>query len=118
MIIWEKDGEEELGRKLRRRKRDEEETHITVILTTRRQHEREGIFIGLFIEFKLNLPGPSFLSRHPRVFLSAEQPTDMYSTIAFRINDNATQVGWRPATPNDLMCTVEALSQQRAKAPF
>lgn len=118
MIIWEKDGEEELGRKLRRRKRDEEETHITVILTTRRQHEGEGIFIGLFIEFKLNLPGPSFLSRHPRVFLSAERPTDMYSTIAFRINDNATQVGWRPATPNDLMCTVEALSQQRAKAPF
>lgn len=83
-----------------------------------RQHEREGIFIGLFIEFKLNLPGPSSLSRHPRVFLSAEQSTDMYFTVAFRVNDNSTQVGWRPATPNDPMCTVEALTQQREKASF
>lgn len=70
MIIWGKDENEELGRKLRRRKRDEEETHKTVILMTPQQHEREGIFIGLFIEFKLNLPGPSF---YPVILMSSCQ---------------------------------------------
>lgn len=94
--------------------RDQEETHKTVNLMTPQQHEREGIFIGLFIEFQLNLPGPSF---HSVALVSSCQQSSP-QICAFRINDNSTQVSWRPVAPNDLMHTVEVLTQQRVEAPF
>lgn len=74
--------------------------------------------LGLLLSLSLICPVRRFYPVIRASSCEQSSPQICTSMLPFEINDNSTQVGWRPATPNDPMCTVEALTQQQEKAPF
>lgn len=122
MIIW-NSGKEELGRKLKRRRRRKAEKKTRKPNTQNCQPDNTAatwkggrIRRPLSLSFSLIRPG---LSPHPVVLASSCQqssPQICGPALAFWINDNSTQVSWCPVAPNDLMRGEdEALTQQQGK---